>query len=178
MAQAWPTTPIKVIVAFIFLSAAASLTLWRVWLAISSRPSSVSQSVRIVAGVCEHVARHRQSGHRDVMVTRFSDADVGQTLLLLVNECFSRGANSRDLDDDFPVLCPAEVRRFRRLRIEGTGRISLQLAFVPLLATTEVERTGEDHDCSRLIGMPMRRVLPPAGNLTRETNRPGCFGSP
>src|SRR5262245_28538702 len=80
-------------------------------------------------------------------------------LLLLLNECLSGGANSGDLDNDLPVLCPAEVRRFRGLRIEGTGRISLKLAFVPLLASTEVERTGEDNDCSRLIRMPMRRVL-------------------
>ena len=46
-AQAWPTRPIRAIVAF---PPEASSTLWRVWSAISSRASSVSRwSLKIAA---------------------------------------------------------------------------------------------------------------------------------
>src|ERR1051326_25272 len=100
---------------------------------------------------------------------------LARVLLLLVNKRLSRGPNPRDLDDDFTVLCPAEVGRFRRLRVKGTGRISLELAFVPLLATAEVQRTGEDHDCTRLIGMPMRRVLPTGRELNARDEQAWLF---
>src|SRR5262245_42633586 len=51
-------------------------------------------------------------------------------------------ADARGLEDDLTVLRPHEMGRLRRLGIERTCGISLELALVPLLADTEIERAG------------------------------------
>src|SRR5262245_41980950 len=85
--------------------------------------------------------------------------------LLLWNERLSRRPDSGNLNYHLTVLRPTEVRRLGRFRVERTSGIRLELALIPFVATTKVERSGQDYDCAHFIRMPMRRVLPAGREL-------------
>src|SRR5258708_7647039 len=82
-------------------------------------------------------------------------ADPGHLLILLRNKSLSRRPNSGDLDDHFTILRPGVMRSLRGFGIERAGGIGRELAFIPLLARREVERSGEHRDRTHLVGMPM-----------------------
>src|SRR5262249_43320192 len=66
--------------------------------------------------------------------------------LLLWNECLARRSNTGDLNDHLTVLRSRVVGRLWRLGVEGARRICLELAFIPLLARSELERARYDND--------------------------------
>jgi hypothetical protein len=80
-------------------------------------------------------------------------------LLLLRDHIDARWPHARGLEDDLTVLRPHEVRPLRRLGIERAWGIGLELAFVPLLADSEIQRPGEDHGRAPLVGVPVRHNL-------------------
>src|SRR5258706_6429426 len=80
-------------------------------------------------------------------------------LLLGLNKSCARGTVADDLDDDFPVLCPDEMRLFRRFSPDAAGRKRLHLAFIELLPEAHVQR-ARDHGSDAIVRVKMRLVPP------------------
>src|SRR5207253_4092454 len=82
------------------------------------------------------------------------------------NHVYSCWPHGRGLDNDLTVFRPDVVGRFRWFGIERAGGIRFHLAFVPLFADTEIQRTRQDDGGAPLVGMPMRHDFGPRWKLS------------
>src|SRR5262245_54128960 len=66
--------------------------------------------------------------------------------------------DGRHLGDVLTGFCPMEVRRIARQNNDATGRISLDLITVELIAQADVEDTGHD-GIDSVLGVSVRHEL-------------------
>src|SRR4029079_7548680 len=61
--------------------------------------------------------------------------------------------HARELNDDIVVLCPGKMRGVRWLGEESTRGQGRELAFIPLLSKSKIERARQHGNGPRRVGM-------------------------